>query len=1737
MCFLSTIFQIQCELCGNSFVNKSNLQRHRKGNQLCTEKTTRKRKNPNIENGANQLRNNDDALNNISTNTADASISSPSTSNSDDTENIIKRRKLTKFTCKLCKKVFSTRRELYEHIHLNCLAENINLDLQDIPFTIDNEPWKENGQIDQLFEKTYNCNKKIILARHSRLEKVDSFFNFPVDNIPTVEILSNQLQEIFEIKQSSFKINMSAGYILQHTETKEFKYFRPAMNNAVFDFPILVSDHESFEKLKLEMKSIDLINHFQRNRENTKWKLIYMTNITYNTYSLNFVIGQPGFLPKFIKDHRYIKSLDRNPKNKQTFKDNFCIFRCLATHLKCIDIEKSVKTFFEKWILFCEEELNITKHKTKFIGFPIDQIPNFEKCFGLRVNIFCLNIDKTVLPIFISQTHFNDTLYLNLYGLHFSYITDFPHYANKFKCSCCNRHFTRFRYLKKHYRHCSKLKKIKLPGGYFKPPTTVFNDLASFNIIVPEQEQYSDYFAFFDFESILKQTQDQSTDNLLWTTSHIPISVAIASNITSMNDSKCYVNKDLDSLLQSMMNRLSELQNESYKLSKQKWDYVFTKLDDEIKKWEPKDKSKQINQNNTAHIANTNDNDNVNVNNNQTNNNEAIDTDFHEEASAAFKQRVNIVNSFERFHQTLHETNTIKTHVNNFDDLNISDEENDVELSDNELSDIEENEGDSAIDKTKYIMHKQLVNLKSKFELYCSQLCVFGFNNSNYDIPLIKSKLAKYLKLTEKQFTVKKANKYICISNPQFRFLDIANYLAAGVSYSQFLKAFEIPEQKSYFCYEWMQDSEQLKQTYLPEYEAFYSKLKSCNVLNEEYEKWEKTDKTKPQPKTGLQNYNDLKQIWIDRDMQTFEDFLIYYNLLDVEPAIKAITKLQTYFKDKGVDFMKSCVSIPGIARCLLFQHSREMNANFQLFSNETIDLYKTFKRNIIGGPSIIYKRKASANETYIRNNTNKPVKQILGLDANSLYCWSLSQDMPTGPFVVRREHTGFKPERETKYIAMFNWLDWIAKTENKYVKHKLNSNAEKRIGPYLVDGYCAETNTIFDFLGCYFHSCPKCTKVSDNAEINKKNKAKYEATISRLEYIESLNYNVKTIWECEYRKLVKLNTDLQDIENISLPKFYQNNKGSVTINQILDAVLNDEVFAAIEVDIITPNSLYDYFSEMSPLFCTTDIAFEDIGEHMQKFIRDFDLCQKPRKLLVGGYHANKILLASPLLKWYLNHGMKVTKIHKIIEYTGKNCFESFTEDVSRYRRMGDRAKHFSILGEMAKLLANSSYGSMILNQEAHTKIQYIDGATNLAVKMNSPYFKNCVELDDNIYEAELAKTENKITMPLQVGYWILQLAKLKMLSFYYNCLDYYLDRDSFELIEMDTDSYYFSLSELSLDECVKPTLKHEYVKEIYGSCTNGDKQKGPISWFPRKCCDPCKNWDRRIPGLFKEEFKGTQMVALCSKAYAVSSESDVKFSCKGVNKRTISKPFETMSNVLENKRSVYVTNIGFRSRDNGIKTYQQCKKGFSYLYCKREVLANGIDTKCLDIVLSPWLDKNEFAYSEDCVLSLNHNSTLVSNNTMFFSASQMYEYRKVIFHNNVEIAIEILNSNNLFQVKKHVKNFNISCEWYENAYQEMKQIYELKFNTCSKVKLALLQTQGKSIVECSKFDSFWANGYSERVTEVFNSNEYIGRNYSGSIWQEIRATITCDCGEKKLEYLNVIDNKYMCNICSFIFD
>ena len=79
-----------------------------------------------------------------------------------------------------------------------------------------------------------------------------------------------------------------------------------------------------------------------------------------------------------------------------------------------------------------------------------------------------------------------------------------------------------------------------------------------------------------------------------------------------------------------------------------------------------------------------------------------------------------------------------------------------------------------------------------------------------------------------------------------------------------------------------------------------------------------------------------------------------------------------------------------------------EANTYFSLFQERDKDLYYEFKKNIVGGPSIIFNRYHKRDKTLIRGG--KPCKRIWGADANALYLWALAQKMPTGYYVRQRK-------------------------------------------------------------------------------------------------------------------------------------------------------------------------------------------------------------------------------------------------------------------------------------------------------------------------------------------------------------------------------------------------------------------------------------------------------------------------------------------------------------------------------------------------------------------------------------------------------------------------------------------------------------------------------------------------------------------------------------------------------------
>ena len=137
---------------------------------------------------------------------------------------------------------------------------------------------------------------------------------------------------------------------------------------------------------------------------------------------------------------------------------------------------------------------------------------------------------------------------------------------------------------------------------------------------------------------------------------------------------------------------------------------------------------------------------------------------------------------------------------------------------------------------------KLLENLVRKFEGYCKELAVFGFNSAGYDIKLIKKYLFKALCKHGEQpnFTVKKAGRYPCIKTEHLKFMDILQFLAPGYNLKSFFKAFGVSEQKGFFPYDYLTHDNQLDETTLPPYESFYSTMKNCNVLEEEYASFQK---------------------------------------------------------------------------------------------------------------------------------------------------------------------------------------------------------------------------------------------------------------------------------------------------------------------------------------------------------------------------------------------------------------------------------------------------------------------------------------------------------------------------------------------------------------------------------------------------------------------------------------------------------------------------------------------------------------------------------------------------------------------------------------------------------------------------------------------------------------------------------------------------------------------------------
>ena len=204
--------------------------------------------------------------------------------------------------------------------------------------------------------------------------------------------------------------------------------------------------------------------------------------------------------------------------------------------------------------------------------------------------------------------------------------------------------------------------------------------------------------------------------------------------------------------------------------------------------------------------------------------------------------------------------------------------------------------------------------------------------------------------------------------------------------------------------------------------------------------------------------------------------------------------------------------------------------------------------------------------------------------------------------------------------------------------------------------------------------------------------------------------------------------------------------------NEVLSKITEGEIFGVVECDIHVPEGKKDKFSEMCPIFKNVDIPFEAIGEHMQHFVEQNGLSKKPRQGLIGSMFGMKL------------HG-------------------------------------------------NSGYGRTLTNKEKHLDIRYCNEA-NIGRAVNDSHFRKLDIIDEDLYEVSKTKKSISMNLPIQIGFFVYQYAKLRMLEFYYDFIDKFIDRSYLEYCKMDTDSAYVALSCESVDNMIKPELRAEYERK-----------------------------------------------------------------------------------------------------------------------------------------------------------------------------------------------------------------------------------------------------------------------------------------------------------------------------------
>ena len=324
-------------------------------------------------------------------------------------------------------------------------------------------------------------------------------------------------------------------------------------------------------------------------------------------------------------------------------------------------------------------------------------------------------------------------------------------------------------------------------------------------------------------------------------------------------------------------------------------------------------------------------------------------------------------------------------------------------------------------------------------------------------------------------------------------------------------------------------------------------------------------------------------------------------------------------------------------------------------------------------------------------------------------------------------------------------WLAWQETLVDHPIHTALN-NGERRLGRHglPVDGFCPQTRTAYEFNGCFWHGhCCDESSFRDVGDVPASDRN--PKTALKLAYLQALGYTVVRVWECEWSRQIDACSTIKCFLKAFNDATYGCQRKNPTQQSLLQEVLDGSFFGYVECDIHVPSHLTQNFSEMSPIFINVALNRNHLSPRMLQHVQATGEFSMPRRCLVGAMAGTKILL-SELLRWYLKHGLVVTKIYQVIQYNAQPTFSAFAQSITEARRQGDVDPLKQLLANTAKLVGNSFYGKTITDKTKHKNISYTDDETKISCQVVNRHFHSLEPLGEGLYA--MCCYKGKVTFP-----------------------------------------------------------------------------------------------------------------------------------------------------------------------------------------------------------------------------------------------------------------------------------------------------------------------------------------------------------------------------------------------------